>query len=362
MENTIKEVDFTKIARATLDKKTIIFTGPELTVNFGKPDNMVQSFQKIVTDCPTGLTLNYRQNDNFMIFGDKRSKIYGVDKMVAFFSSDFKNPAVNLLSEIPFHLLVNTTPDNTITQTFTDKNFLATSNFYNYLNQRVVDSVPSTENPFIYNIFGSINDVESTIFSYSDLFAYIKSLNAYEFLPGFLKDELKKHAEHILFLGIDFEKWYYQILLNILKLDVDPCFQYAVSGGNPDHTFKTLYENHFQITFINNNVQEFIQQLHAAFKPEQLRKPAEAAQVPKKYLKNNMIRFLSAAYNATDFETLCLLNFEEVHNDFTPEQSQTSRINKLLEYVIRTQSYDKLLSAGKEDNPVQFERYMPYFE
>jgi hypothetical protein len=245
MEQNTGTIDFNQIAKATLERKTIIFTGPELTVNYGNPNSMMSEFVSIANNAPPELILNYHPNDTFMIFGDKRSKIYGQERIRNFFDANLVNSALKKLVEIPFHLLVSCTPDFTIHKAFGQKNFVYKDNFYHYKNLRKIDEHSSCEIPLIYSIFGRIDDIESSIFSYSDLFSYIKSLNAYEFFPNILREELKKNAEHIVFLGMDFDKWYYQILLHILNLDVDPCFQYAVTSCNPSESFKNTVRKAF---------------------------------------------------------------------------------------------------------------------
>ncbi len=355
-------MDINRIIESTLQGKTVIFLGPEATINYGSQDRLMLAFREIQNNCPAGLILKYPANDSFMIFGDKRAKIYGQERIKAFYSNDFVNPSLEKIAEIPFALYVSTTPDLTLEKTFDKKKFAYKSTYYSHKNLRKIDELPTSENPLLYHVFGRIDDVESAIFSYSDLFNYIKSLNAYEFLPELFRKQLKENTEHIIFLGLNFEKWHYQILLNILNLDVDPCFQYSVSPCEPVDCFKTLYEEHFQITFVDNNIEHFVNQLYNAFPKDKLRKPLSEQQKPKKYLKNNILKFINAAYNATDFETLCLINFEEVYNEFTPEQGQMSRINKLLDHVMRNDLYDNLLQIGKEDNPLQFERFQPFFE
>jgi len=362
MENQQHDIDWKTIAEATLAQKTILILGPELSINFEKPNLMDEAFDEIAQTSPRGLYLSYNAKDGFMIVGDRRAKILAQNKIKDFFANDFSNPLLEKLSEIPFHLILSLTPDLTPELVFQKKKFLYDSNYYSGKNLRAVDKMPTGEQPLIYHLFGSIEDTESMLISYSDLYKYLKSIFAYEYIPEQVKRQINGSAEHIIFLGVDFEKWYYQLILNMFNLDEDPCMQYALSVHQMEGNMKSLYEEHFKITFVSKQSENFIEQLHAAFEPQQLRKASEEDAAPKKYIVNNVLKFLNAAYNPTDFETLCLCNFEEVHNEFTGEQSKTTRINALLDFVKRTERFDELLRIGKEDNPVQFEKFQPYAE
>jgi len=355
------EIDWKTLADATLAQKTVLILGPEISINYNKPECMTDALNTIKQNCPAGLYLSFHEKDGFLIVGDRRAKIHAQNKVKDFYATGFGNEVLRKLAEIPFHLIISITPDLTMEQIFREKNFRFDSNYYSGKNLRAVDTQPTNQQPLIYHLFGSIEDAESMLICYSDLYKYIKSVFAYEYLPDHVKRQFKGNAEHIVFLGLDFEKWYYQLILNMLGVDEDPCMQYALSAQKFDGNVKSLYEEHFKITFVSRQIDGFVDQLHAAFSPQNLRQATEAAQAQKKYNVTNIVKLLNAAYNATDFETLCLCNFEEVHNAFTPEQSKTTRINALLDHVKRSEQYDDLLKIAKEDNPVQFDRFQPYF-
>ena len=353
-------MDWKTLADATLAQKTILILGPEISINFNNAKRTNQALSDIKNNCPAGLYVSFNEKDEFMITGDRRAKIHVQNKIKEFYSEDFSNSALEKLAEIPFHLIISITPDSTMEQIFKKKNFALDSNYYSGKNLRPVDKSPTAEQPLVYHLFGSVDDTESMLIAYSDLYKYLKSVFAYEYLPDVVKRQFKGQAEHIIFLGLDFEKWYYQLILNMLGLDEDPCMQYALSASQFEGRVKNLYEEYFKITFVANEMQSFVEQFHASFKPENLRKPQENAATSKKYLVNNVMKFLNATYNATDLDSLRMCNFEEV--EFVPEQSKTSRINMLLDFIKRQERFDELLKIGKDDNPVQFEKFQPYFE
>jgi hypothetical protein len=57
-----------------------------------------------------------------------------------------------------------------------------------------------------------------------------------------------------------------------------------------------------------------------------------------------------------------MINFDEVYDNFTPTQGQSARLNALLDYLERKSDYENFLDLAKEENPVQFKNFAPYYE
>jgi len=360
--SNIENINWDFVVRSILSEKCILFVGPGLSINYNNPNNQADAL-KAITEKSKNDILSYHEKDGFLVFKDENAKLLSLGKIREFYQQNFVNPVLEKLAEIPFHLIINVTPDATLQDIFKKKNFAFSSNFYSTKMLRELSSPPKKATPLIYNLFGTVEDDESLIVSHYDLFNYLKASYSHNSMPVEIKNAFSKDfTNNIIFLGFDFDKWYYQLILNLLNLNFEPCIKYAFLQDNLDNDIKTLYESHFKLNFEAKHIEKFVTTLHEQFSAEQLRKPAEAGKTQKKYLKPNIIKFLNAAFNATDLDTLCLCYFEDVHNQFTAEQSKITRINMLIDYVSKNNAYDDLLEPAKEQNPVMFEKFAPYFE
>lgn len=81
----------------------------------------------------------------------------------------------------------------------------------------------------------------------------------------------------------------------------------------------------------------------------------------RKYKLGNIIRLLTMAFNADNFDLFVLGNFEEVHRGFTNGMAQETRILKLVTYARDQGRMDLLLSCIRNENGYQFKHNGPYY-
>ena len=169
------------------------------------------------------------------------------------------------LVQIPFHLIFSVTPDQKLISWYDELNYPVNKQYFHKNNtEEKEDILPTKDHPLVYNLLGSMEDRESLVLSHKDLFDYLKSvLGSNTGIPEKLQEKVNKQAEHIIFLGIEFEKWYMQLLLRILELHDDPNFLGLAAVQSVSEEIQTLYKNEFKIDFINHNILEFIEELHA---------------------------------------------------------------------------------------------------
>ena len=89
--------------------------------------------------------------------------------------------------------------------------------------QAPILSYPTSENPLLYNLCGSVTDkLDSCVLDYSDLFELIKNLLVDHGVPDVLWQKLQEVDRYIL-VGFDLERWYFQIILHYLnRLENNP--------------------------------------------------------------------------------------------------------------------------------------------
>ena len=119
--------------------------------------------------------------------------------------------------EIPFPLVISLNPDTFLFDIATT-NFEHRFNFRHFrFNGEQSDDTHllAPDVPLIYNLLGSLEEDESIVLDYDDLFRFIQTTIGLRGLPDKVRIKLRE-ANSFLFLGFDFEKWYAQLLLQML--------------------------------------------------------------------------------------------------------------------------------------------------
>ncbi|MGB0525355.1 MAG: SIR2 family protein, partial [Flammeovirgaceae bacterium] len=131
-------------------------------------------------------------------------------------------------------------------------------------------STPTRNIPLIYNLFGSVEDDESMIFSHDDMFEFLFAVLGNYQLPKEIKNQLKS-AKNFILLGFTFEKWYMKLILRLFNLHTGRFLRYA-SKSKEIITPETreLYENHFRINFIDKELTDFIDKIYTLCDVENL--------------------------------------------------------------------------------------------
>lgn len=171
------------------------------------------------------------------------------------------NDMLKQLARIPCHLYISINPDLFMKQALED--YGVEHEFEYYVKDQPSEDVakPTAENPLLYNLFGSIDDQQSLVFSYEDLIQYLFSIIRDFKLPQNLRSNLEQ-SHYFIFLGFDFEKWYLKLLLKLFLLDENKLPIAAESGTGTQGKLRTFYVGHYGLEFVEHNVGDYIQFLY----------------------------------------------------------------------------------------------------
>lgn len=107
---------------------------------------------------------------------------------------------------------------------------------------------------------------------HADLFDYVRSIyNPNSEPPDAIMSYFAKgKTDTIIFLGCDFDKWYFQLILHLLKIhDIENNTSVL---NNTTNDWQNVYEQKFKINFVEDNLEEFVHNLHKQFDASELRK------------------------------------------------------------------------------------------
>lgn len=256
-------IDWDFIIETIKAEKCILFIGPEV---FSHPlHGSIQDNLKAFLDVKNNEDiLSYYDKDGFFLFKSSGAKTKTYYKIKKFYLDEFPwtTEIFEKISQIPFHAIISVSPDETILKTFKKLQVRYKFDFY-WKNQKVENvATPTKKIPLIYNIFGSIRQEESLILTHDDLFDYFKSIFGARTMPDELKTVLTT-AHNYIFLGLEFDKWYMQLLLRLLYLHHET-YKFARYAANQELTDEicSLCINEFKIEFVSRKIEEFVNELY----------------------------------------------------------------------------------------------------
>ena len=361
---SLGQIEWTQLKEAILHQKCVLFLGPDVTVNYGDVGRQAAFFKGLATKYPDRI-LSYHHEDGFLVFKNLKEKLMLLSEIKAFYQNIAPSPLLEMLARIPFHLFVVATPDLSLNRAFGKQAFFYHADAYTSKKEADLVQMPTREEPLLYNLLGCETDSESLITNHSDFFDLIKSIYGDKTMPQMLKDCFQAdHTSNIIFLGFEFDKWYFQLLLHLLriKLDDDEGFLYAAAQGLPSVDNKLLMEAQFRVSFVSNDIDAWVRTLHDQFAPAELRTPAFGLAAKRKYHMPNILRLMTLGWTPQEFETFCFISFTEVYAEFTPAMPQSARLKLLMEHLKTNGLLEQFLELGRAENGHQYENCGPYYE
>ena len=219
----------------------------------------------------------YYEEDGFFLFDDPYKRTLACHQIKAFYRTAQPDKTLLQLARLPFHVMLTVTPDKVLPAAFEQLNF--NFQFGHYKKNKDPQSIkpPTAALPLIYNVFGCIDNEESMVLTHNDLYDYFKSIFARNSMPGRL-NVLLREVKNIIFLGVPFEKWYFQLLLRELGIHQQQYeFTRFAANQSVDDELRTFCYEQFKINFISHNLDGFVQELFERCEREGLLRSAGAA-------------------------------------------------------------------------------------
>ena len=176
------------------------------------------------------------------------------------------------LAKLPFHIIINTNPDDYMLRAMREEGKQPQSLHYNFRRDTAsfVDfEKVNAENPLVYNLFGSMDETESLVLTEEDQL---------EFTRNMVKDDPRIPEEILgqfddrktyLFFGFNLENWQFRLLLDGLKLkEENTTISPSTSRFPVSSMTKAFYEERFNFQFIDKEGDAFLEELRSKVLPE----------------------------------------------------------------------------------------------
>ncbi len=243
-------------------EKTIVFLGPEIFTNEQGKSLREQLYDHLDVDHNPNIKT---YDDGLFYFNDSPSTPYSW-RVKQFYQNEFPKARrlLQQVAKIPFHFMISITQDVVLTRVFKEEGFNCRTDDWKKVDLEAAERIPTSTNPLIFKFFGSADNDESLILTHDDLFNFLNAMFQGDILSRKLRHHIKHEARQLIFLGIQFDKWYMQLLLRFLNLhrkeDRDPAKHAFNQAVNEE--IVSLCLDHFHIHFVPNKVDTFIEEIY----------------------------------------------------------------------------------------------------
>lgn len=266
---TSTEQDWDDIIDSLEAEKCVLFLGSGVYQAPGG-DSLESALAKwLETEQTQHPSIQVYNDDGFFLFRNARSHKRKVTAQIKnFYSQAFPETSARFaqLAQLPFNIIVSLMPDNILVRTFDELGLNYQPDFY-FRNRKYPEHFekPAKNKPLIYNLMGNIEEPESLVLTHSDFFDYLESMFLARSMHPDLREELEG-AERYIFLGLPYEKWYFQLLLRVLSMHSEKLkdVERLALQEFQNPKLQTLYAEEFKINFFPSNPEVFIADLYQA--------------------------------------------------------------------------------------------------
>jgi len=208
--------------------------------------------------------------DDLFLFDNAVSKMDAQTEAEGFYKALVVDEAVlSHIAELPFPLIISVNPDLALPQFFSKRQVNFQFDYFSTKDKATPGNIskPTATSPLIYNLCGSIEDYQSLVLDFDDMFELLKNLLGDFGVPKPVSDVLVNATTYI-FIGFRFDKWYTQLLLRYLNKNRD-----RFSNANKNYATKTIihdedakgfFQQQFNLSIYGADWQ-FLNDLHAEY-------------------------------------------------------------------------------------------------
>ena len=250
-------IEIPEIVRRVKEEKCVLLFGPGLArCKNGK------TMRSLLADYFSEMNLSVKEDLDDLYTCKQEDRIRVLDHLQDYCREKSEPSDLHdKLARIPCHLYISTTPDLLMKKALDDWGVDHEFKFYDKDETPKEVEKPTGKKPLLYNLFGSIEEQKSIIFSQGDLIQYLFSIIKEFRLPENLREVLK-NSNYFIFLGFDFEKWYLKLLLRLILTESKPSIA-TDEGKHFNEKLISFYERRYGLKFVNTNIEEYIHDLYS---------------------------------------------------------------------------------------------------
>lgn len=262
------EIDWDVLMPAIKRRRCVLFLGPD-AYPFDASQTVEQAMWAKTTQ-NAAIVRKFYADDGLVLLQQPKHKLKFLESMEHFYTNTETNWSLTSLQlqkliHIPFFAIINLTFDHLLKKNFDDAQLDCIEKHYIFRpssSEKVIKELPlDSHKPLILNLLGSFTSSDNLVLTHKDLFLFITTL--FNDKETWLK-ELLHEADCFLFIGVPFEKWYMQLLLQILSERTkshEEVERYALPE-NKVVKMADLYTHELKIQFVEATQQTVIDELY----------------------------------------------------------------------------------------------------
>lgn len=289
-----QQYSWAELLYAIKNKKCVLVLGPYLSTALNKDGKEQALIELLAEELAASKPLAEKEirNRRDLAFvaeeyhKEVKSQIKLQVKVEQFYNKyNAPNSLLEKIAQFPFHLIINTAPDNLILKAYEKKGILCDHDYYNFRNPS--DKIPfnkESSQPFVYNLMGfagtknNFSAAESLVLTEKDRLKFMEHILQKEWkIPPAIAKELNS-SNMFIFLGFRFEQWYLRMMIYTLKMKSLQDNVHVNNQENPEPSFtaefeqlqentKLFYYNQFNTFFIQENETAFLDTLWKQWQP-----------------------------------------------------------------------------------------------
>ncbi len=249
-------------------QRAVLLIGPDFLPHDG--ESIASDFFGHLREHLSDQATHFFARDGLFLFDNAVSKMDAQTEAEAFYNTLLTDEKLlRPLAELPFPLIVSVNPDLALPQFFSKRQLNFQFDYFSTKDKATPGNIskPTAASPLIYNLCGSIEDYQSLVLDFDDMFDLLKNLLGDFGVPKPVNDVLVNATTYI-FIGFQFDKWYTQLLLRYLNKNRDRFSNakknYATNTVISDDNTKVFFQQQFNLTIYGGEWQ-FLHQLHTEY-------------------------------------------------------------------------------------------------
>ncbi|MEO0727914.1 MAG: AAA family ATPase [Bacteroidota bacterium] len=272
--NTISNRDLEYLIRRVQQERAVLILGPHLYLDEAgvTMETRLSEHLSELDSKESGLFTRYYPASNlYLPYRDNSAEILHWE--ISRFYRKQKAPGIlRKLAALPFHLVLNFSPENLLKEVFIDEGFFCTSDYFAPGRRSSSLAKPTIEDPLIYNVFGSVDDAQSLVYTYDALYNYYRNVFGASTQLNPLRSLLRT-TNLVIFLGFPFERRFMSMVLKHLGV-TQPNNQLLAFGYPIQEENRFFWEDYARIRFYEN-LEYSLDEVYEAFAKEGLLRVAK---------------------------------------------------------------------------------------
>lgn len=249
-------------------ERAVLLIGPDFLPHGGS--SVAADFYTHLAEHFADEATHFFVRDGLFLFDTAVSKMDAQTEAEAFYKDlGIDETILSPIAELPFPLIVSVNPDLTLPQFFSKRQLNFQFDYFSTKDKAIPGNIskPTATSPLIYNLCGSIEDYQSLVLDFDDMFELLKNLLGDFGVPKIINDVLVNATTYI-FIGFEFDKWYTQLLLRYVNKNRDRFSNakknYATKTVVNDEDTKDFFQQQFNLRIYGADWQ-FLYDLHAEY-------------------------------------------------------------------------------------------------